>query len=182
MVRHFNRMKKSGSPDIGEPEYIVIGKLQRTHGVTGEIVLGIQTDFPERITSGKTVFLGKNYKPFKITGTRPFNNNMLITLDGIKNREEAAELTNLEMFVLTKDLPELADGRYYHHQLIGMTVVDDNEQVLGNVRDIIVTGANDVYIIQDEKGIELLLPAVDSVIVEVNLNTRTMRVKPPEWE
>jgi 16S rRNA processing protein RimM len=182
MTRLVNRTKKTGSPILGEPEYLLIGKLQRSHGVTGEIVFGVQTDFPERVTAGKTVYLGNNRKPMKITGMRPFHNNLLLMFEGIKNREEAALLTNLEVFVPTKDLPELGDGQYYHHQLIGLSAVLEDGKSIGKIREIIVTGANDVYVVEDPDGNETLLPAVDSVILDIDIKSKTVKVKPPEWE
>jgi 16S rRNA processing protein RimM len=182
MTRQLNRVLKSGSPANGEPEYILIGKLQRTHGVTGEIVFGVQTDFPERVKAGKIVFLGNQHRPLKITGVRPFHNNLLATFENINTREEAALLTNLEVFVLTKELPPLDDGQYYHHQLIGLTAILENGQTLGIVHEVLVTGANDVYVIENSEGIETLLPAVESVILQIDLKTKSMKVKPPEWE
>jgi 16S rRNA processing protein RimM len=182
MTRIPTRIRASGSPQKGEPEYVLIGKLQRPHGVTGEIVLGLMTDFPERIKAGKTIYLGGHHSPRKIAGTRPFHDHMLITLEGIKNREEAAELTNLEMFVRTEDLPVLTDGRFYHHQLIGLKVLLQDGSSIGTVTEIIETGANDVYIVKDAEGNETLLPAVESVILSVDLSSGTILVKPPEWE
>lgn len=182
MARLLNRVKVPGSPSIGEPEYILIGRLQRTHGVTGEIVFGIRTDFPERIKTGKIVYLGNKHLPIKITGIRPFNNNLLITLENIKNREEAAEFTNLEVFVLTKDLPRLVDGQFYHHQLVGINAVLEDGTSIGTLREILVTGANDVYVIINSDGHETLLPALEAVILDIDLETKCMKVKPPEWE
>jgi 16S rRNA processing protein RimM len=182
MTRQLNRVMKSGSPANGEPEYILIGKLQRTHGVTGEIVFGVQTDFPERVKAGNTVYLGNNHRQIKISGIRPFHNHLLVTFEKINSREEAALLTNLEVFVLTKDLPALEDGQYYHHQLIGLNAILEDGTEIGSIRDILVTGANDVYVVVNPEGVETLLPALESVILDIDLKTKSMKVKPPEWE
>ncbi len=160
----------------------MIGKLQRAHGVTGEIVLGITTDFPERIKRGKVIYLGADHSPRKISGTRPFHTNVLITIEGILNREEAAELTNLEVFVRIDELPALSEGQYYHHQLVGLKAVLEDGTEIGTVTEIMETGANDVYVVTDPAGKELLLPAIDSVIIRVDLPAKQMVVKPPEWE
>ncbi len=176
------RNNRTGSPRRGEPEYVLIGKLQRAHGVTGEIVLGIRTDFPERIKRGKVIYLGSDHSPRTISGARPFHTNVLITLDGIRNREEAAELTNLEVFVRIDELPALAEGQYYHHQLVGLKAVLENGTEIGTVTEIMETGANDVYVVADPSGKELLLPAIDSVIIRVDLPAKQMVVNPPEWE
>lgn len=181
-TRRINRSRIPGSPDSGEPEYVLIGRLQRTHGVSGEIVLGIKTDFPERIKPGKLVYLGRDFVPHKISGVRPFHNNLLLIMDGIRNREEAAELTNFEVFVRIHDLPELDEGLYYHHQLIGLTVKNESGTTLGTVREIIETGANDVYVVKNLEGEEILLPAIEPVIVKVDLESGTLLVRPPEWE
>ena len=176
------RNNRTGSPQRGEPEYVLIGKLQRAHGVTGEIVLGITTDFPERIKRGKVIYLGADHSPRKISGTRPFHTNVLITIEGILNREEAAELTNLEVFVRIDELPALSEGQYYHHQLVGLKAVLEDGTEIGTVTEIMETGANDVYVVTDPAGKELLLPAIDSVIIRVDLPAKQMVVKPPEWE
>jgi 16S rRNA processing protein RimM len=173
---------RTGSPQKGEPEYVLVGKLQRSHGVTGEIVLGITTDFPERINRGKLIYLGGDHSPIMISGARPFHQNMLITLEGIHNREEAAELTNLEVFVKTDELPALSDGQYYHHQLVGLKAVVEEGTEIGTLTEIMETGANDVYVVTDSSGKETLLPAIDDVILRIDLTAKKIVIKPPEWE
>lgn len=182
MTRLQNRMGKSGSPVKGEPDYVLIGRLQRAHGVAGEIVLGLSTDFPERIKSGKVIYLGRDHWPRKISGARQFHENLLITMEGVYNREEASELTNMEVFVRTSDLPSLPDGRFYHHQLIGLKAIREDGTPIGEIREIMETGANDVYVVVDTNGHETLLPAIDGVIGPIDLDKRTMVVNPPEWE
>jgi 16S rRNA processing protein RimM len=182
MARIINRNTKTGSPDKGEPEYVLIGKLRRAHGVTGEIVLGIVTDFPERIKSGKTVYLGNRHTPSRITGCRSFHKDLLITLEGFHNREEVAELTNHDVFVRTSELPPLPDGQLYHHQLIGLSALREDGFSLGTVTEILSTGANDVYVITDSEGRETLIPAVESVVLKIDLESGKIIVRPPEWE
>jgi len=182
MIGNPNRAGKTGSPQKGEPEYVLIGKFQRAHGVAGEIVLGIDTDFPERIRPGKLVYLGNQHTPRKITGTRPFHDRLLVTLEGIHSREEVAELTNLQVFVRISDLPPLDKGRFYHHQLIGLPVLTENNGEIGTIKEILETGANDVFVVVDENGKENLLPAIDSVILDIDIKLGRVLVKPPEWE
>ncbi len=79
-------------------------------------------------------------------------------------------------------LPNLEDGRYYHHQLIGLNALREDGTSLGSVQDIIVTGANDVYVVVDAAGNETLLPAIDSVVLKIDLETKSIVVRPPEWE
>lgn len=88
-------------------------------------------------------------------------------------------LTNLDVFVHTWQVPSLPEGSYYHHELIGLNVFE-GAQKLGELSEILVTGANDVYVVRLAEGGELLLPAIPSVILEVNLAAQSMLVSVPE--
>jgi 16S rRNA processing protein RimM len=79
--------------------------------------------------------------------------------------------------VPTADRPPLPEGEYYHHQLIGLKVVNEQGDVLGKVKEILATGANDVYIVRPEIGKEILIPAVDEFILAVNLERGELRVR-----
>lgn len=178
-----NSEKKSGSLENSEPEFLAVGKVGRTHGLRGELWMNIYTDFPERLESGKSVFLGRRHEEriiasFKVSGVRA-----LIHFKDVHTPEEADKYKNQIVYVLQDALPELPDGEYYHHDLIGMRVQDENQQDLGVLSDIITTGANDVYVVKDpddEKN-EILIPAIPDVILEVNVQTGIMVVKPQEW-
>ena len=166
----------SGSPPSGEPVYLVVGKLRRPHGVQGEILMEIITDFPERLRPKTQVFIGEVRKPHKIMGRRGHNDGLLLRFENYDDRDQVGVLRNELVYVQAADLPELPDGEYYHHQLIGLTVITDNESILGQLTEIIETGANDVYVVIDESGRELLLPAIPSVLLDVNLDSATMKV------
>ena len=83
---------------------------------------------------------------------------------------------NTWVYVPTADRPELPEGEFYHHQLLGINVVTDDGYELGVVTDIVETGANDVYVVRDSDGKDVLLPAIPPVILDVNLADRQMRV------
>ena len=171
-------MAGAGSPPVGEPEYLVVGFLRRPHGVKGEILMELHTDFPERLKIGLTVFMGEAHQPMVIASLRPHAKGMLVRFRGIKTPEAAGLYRNTWIYVTTADRPELPDGEYYHHQLIGLNVLTDDDRNLGVLVDIIETGANDVYVVRDADGNEVLLPAIPSVILDVNLADRQMRVHP----
>jgi 16S rRNA processing protein RimM len=78
--------------------------------------------------------------------------------------------------VKASDVPPLPEGKLYQHQLFGFKVVDENDNPLGDLVEIIETGANNVYVVKDESGRELLLPAIPSVILELDAERRIMRV------
>lgn len=169
----------TGSPHSSEPVFLVIGHLQRPHGIAGEIAMQVLTDFPERIRKGKIVYLGNDHTPIKVLQTRWKQNLMLIKFEGYPSREDVAKLTNLEVFTSVKDLPTLPEGEYYHHQLIGMQVFED-DILLGSISEILVTGANDVYIVSSLHNSEILLPAIESVILNIDLPANRMQVIIPD--
>jgi len=168
--------KPAGSPLEDEPAFLVVGKLRRPHGVHGEIVMEIFTDFPERLRPGVVVFVGDQYQPLRIRSRRPNGGTLLVAFDGFLNPESAGELRNKLVYVRADDRPPLPDGEYYHHQLLGITVVSDEGQVLGKLVEILTNPANDVYVVQPEAGREILLPALKSVILNVDLAQSRMQV------
>ena len=139
----------SGSPD-GEPVYLVVGFLRRAHGVHGEIILDLHTDFPERLQSGKKLFIGEERKPMTLSGSRPHAKGMLLKFKGIETPEEAGQLRNQWVYVKTTELPRLPEGKIYQHELFGFDVVDEGGNSLGELVEIIETGANDVYVVRSQ--------------------------------
>jgi 16S rRNA processing protein RimM len=164
-----------GSPD-GEPVYLVVGFLRRAHGVRGEIIMDLHTDFPERLQSGRKLFVGQEHKPVTLSSARPHAKGMLVKFKGIETPEDAGQLRNQWVYVRTTEVPGLPEGKIYQHELFGFRVVDENEDLLGELVEIIETGANDVYVVRDETGKEILLPAIPSVILELDTERRLMRV------
>ena len=112
---------------------------------------------------------------------RSADRELIVHFDGFENPEEAIRLRGKVVFVKAEGLPKLPEGEYYHHQLIGLTVVDEKEQTLGVLESILETGANDVYVIRTPEGKELLLPAIEEVVLVVDLDKHQMIVRPPEW-
>jgi 16S rRNA processing protein RimM len=159
----------AGSPTLGEPEFLVIGKLRRPHGLRGEMLMDVLTDFPERLVPGATVFLGEEHQPQRISGLRSQDQALLVSIAGFQSPEEVGRFRNHLVYVRVADLPQLPEGEYYHHQLLGLKVVQDSGETLGILSEILITGANDVYVVQPEEGPEILLPAIAEVIREINL-------------
>ncbi len=161
---------------------MVVGRLLRPHGVTGEIRMDIQTDFPERLRKGRTVYLGPEHYPVVLAAVRTAEKALLIRLEGIADRDQAALLRGKEVAVQADSLPKLPEGQYYHHQLLGLQVVDESGQALGVLDQILETGANDVYVVKPLEGPELLLPAIADVVQAVDLENRRMTVRPQSWD
>ncbi len=169
------RNTSSGSPK-GEPVYLTVGFLRRPHGLRGEIVMDLHTDFPERLKGGRELFIGNEYKSLIVEGVREQQKGVLIKFNGVDTPEAAGQLRNQWVFVRASDVPPLPEGQVYKHELIGFQVVDEDETVLGQLVEILETGANDVYVVRDESGKEILLPAIPSVILDRDIARRLMRV------
>ncbi|MBW8009731.1 MAG: 16S rRNA processing protein RimM [Chloroflexi bacterium] len=165
------RKNKSGLPSTGKPDFLAVGKLHRPHGLHGEILMGIQTDFPERLQPEGTVFIGDEKEPITIRSSRPHSKGLLISFNDYESRDQVAELRNQMVFVRTADRPPLPEGVYYHHQLIGLQVITDQGKELGVLAEILETGANDVYLVRVKGGKDILLPAIDEVIKHIDLQS-----------
>ncbi|MFQ5616148.1 MAG: ribosome maturation factor RimM [Anaerolineales bacterium] len=174
--RSRHQKDETGSPGGGEPVFLAVGKLGRPHGVRGNIAVHILTGFPERLRPGVNVLVGPDHRVMRIRQAQRQNKTMRLAFDGVQNREQATELRNLMVFVRSTDVPPLPEGEYYHHQLIGLTVVADQGQELGQLAEIIETGANDVYLVRPPKGKDVLLPAIEEVILDVDLETGVLKV------
>jgi 16S rRNA processing protein RimM len=166
----------SGSPGSGEPVFLAIGRLRRPHGVRGEVLMDVLTDFPERIKPGTTVYIGERHEPLQIKSCRWKKPEMLVSFEGYEDREQAGQLRNRLVFVRSEDRPPLPAGEYYHHELIGMRVVGDTGNELGVLTDILQTGANDIYVVKTQDDAELLLPAIEPVILDIDIEQGVMRV------
>lgn len=105
---------------------------------------------------------------------------VLLHLEGYDTPEQAETLRNQILYLNREDV-ELEEGTYFIQDLIGLDVVDaDNGTVYGTLKDVLQTGANDVYVVQAEGGKELLIPAIPDVIVETNIEEHCMKIRPLE--
>ena len=175
-ARRRSKQDRSGSPIQGEPEFLLIGKIHRPHGIKGEVLMSVLTDFPERIQPGIVVLMGEEYEPVTIKHIRHHNRGLIIALKEYPAREDVEHLNNRGVFVRAADRPPLPEGEYYLHELIGMAVVTDEGQDLGVLADMIETGANNVYVVRPEEGKDILLPAIDDVILAVDTKKRVIKV------
>ena len=165
----------TGSP-AGEPVYLVIAYLRRPHGVRGEIIMDLHTDFPERIKPGRKVLIGEKHQPFTLDTVRGHGDGLLVSLLGADTPEDAGKYRNQWVYVKASEVPPLAEGKHYKYELIDLEVLDENGSPLGRLVEILETGANDVYVVRDDSGREILLPAIPSVILNVDMTQRTMKV------
>lgn len=165
----------SGSP-TGEPVYLSVGFIRRPHGIHGELIMDIHTDFPDRLRAGVKVFLGEEHQPAKLASARPHGTSLLVSFRGLDSPEESGRLRNTWVYVTAADRPPLPEGKVYQYQLIGLRVVTDEGRQLGSLTEIFETGANNVYVVKTPDGKEILLPAIPEVILGIDLPNSEIKV------
>jgi len=153
-----------------------VGFLRRPHGLQGEIIMDLHTDFPERMKVGRKLFVGENHQPMTLTNVRPHQSGLLVKFKDVESPDDAGKFRNQWVFIKAKDAPPLPDGQLYQYELIGFKVVDENDNPLGTLAEILETGANDVYVVRDDSGKELLLPAIPSVILDLDTGRGLLKV------
>src|SRR5215204_5588771 len=170
-----NKDTSSGSPE-GEPVYLTVGFLRRPHGLEGEIIMDLHTDFPERMKSGRKLFIGDEHQPMTLTSVRPHQMGLLVKFKDVETPEDAGKYRNQWVFIKATDAPPLPEGKIYKYKLIGFEVIDEHGNPLGKLVEVLETGANDVYVVRDEAGKELLLPAIPSVLLDLDAGRGLLKV------
>ena len=162
--------------------YLRVGVISSTHGLKGEVKVFPTTDDPERFRKLKTVFLdtGKDYQLLTITGVRFFKNQVILKFKEFQDINEVERYRGRDLLIKREQAVRLAENENFIVDLIDLEVFDDTEQRLGILTDVLQTGANDVYVVETEEGKEILLPAIPSCILEVDLENGRMLVHVPE--
>lgn len=136
-----------------DTDWIIVGRFGRPHGVKGVITVISFTEPRDNILrySPWYVSINKNWQPVKLVRVEMNNKSILAQIDGYDDREQVAELTNIEIAIKPEQLPALKPGEYYWHQLVGKKVVNSQGITLGIVKEIMPTGSNDVLVVEGEK-------------------------------
>lgn len=158
-------------------EYFEIGQIVNTSGLKGILKIKPFTDDIKKFSNLKTIYIKtKNgLTEFKIEQVRYVKNMVMLKLAGIDTVEEAEKYRNLYIKVL-RDQEELEEGSYYVVDILGCKVNTDANQELGKIVDVFQTGSNDVYVVKDEQGKQILLPAIKQVIKNVDIKNKIITV------
>lgn len=164
-----------------ESNWVVVGKFGRVHGIKGLITVQSFTDPIDNILSYQPWHIKIKHKwcPIGIHQTQIAGNKLIVQVERYMTREEASLLTNIEIAVLRDLLPRLEqDDNYYHHDLIGLTVINNKQEKLGIITEIMTTGANDVIVVQG--ATRILIPFVwHHYVLDINLTQNQMVV---DWD
>ncbi|HID86899.1 MAG TPA: 16S rRNA processing protein RimM, partial [Anaerolineae bacterium] len=147
---------KGGRPPA--PRYLVIGRVLAPWGVRGEVKIKILTDWPDRFALLERVYLGEDLRPYVLERFRLQKGNAIVKLGGCESREAVERLRGQFVQIPVEEAMPLGEDEYYEYQIIGLDVWTKEGEYLGRVREVIYTGANDVYVVRDE-GREVLIPA-----------------------
>lgn len=161
-------------------EYLDIGQIVGTHGVRGEMRVNPRCDGPEFIKQFKTLYFDKKgEKSVKVVSSRVHGNLALVKLDGIDTVEAATALRNKILYMKRSDA-KIPEGSYFIAELVDCRVIDadDEEKCYGVLSDVSETGANDVWHIRSDDGKEYLIPAIPPVVIDVNVETGIIKIRP----
>ena len=156
------------------PESLIIGHILAPWGIHGEVKVEVVTDFPDRFTPGKVVYL--NGYPFEIELCHPHKQHLLVKLATVDSVEAAEKLRGQDLTISGSELHPLPEGQYYTFQLIGLDVVTTKGKRLGQITDIMSTASNDVYIVEGKQG-EILIPAIEDVVKSIDLKKGKMVIE-----
>ena len=147
------------------------------HGIRGELKCRVVTDFPaRRFRRGNTVVI--DGLPHTIQTARVQGMTVLLKLEDIPDRDAAETYRGKEVQIKAEDAVALPNGQYFWHQVIGLRVEDaSTHEPLGEVTDILETGANDVYVVRGERG-EILVPAIKDVVKKIDPSAGRMLIQP----
>jgi len=162
--------------------YYHIGTITRTHGVKGNVVLGLDVDDPSRYRKIKTVFLSRGESPLTehiLSDIRITGDSAIIGLDGITDMDEAAQLIRSEVYLPLESLPKLKGNKLYFHEAIGMTVKDALEGELGEITKIFDLPEQPVAQVF-YKGKEVLFPLLENFIERIDRKNKILYINLPE--
>jgi 16S rRNA processing protein RimM len=166
---------------MGQNQFVEIGTIQRTHGINGELQIqwsdniNLSNEFPESVF----IEIDGIPIPFFIASMRAKGvDKALIKFDDVDDIESASDLENLRLFLPEEDIEENQDLLF--KDLIGYTIVSDQKQIIGTITDYQEYQSNSVFTVIHASKVELLIPATDELIVEINEETKTLVMQIPE--
>jgi 16S rRNA processing protein RimM len=159
------------------PRWVAVGRISRAHGVKGEVVVRPLSEVETRFAAGSHLFLREDERdPLTVAETRSHRGRLLVSFEGVRDRNAAEGMAGAFLFVPASSAPSLPEGEYWTHELVGCQVLTDAGRALGPIREIIYTPANDVWVTQGEEG-ETLIPALKDVVKDVDLPARRVIVR-----
>jgi len=171
---------------VDNSHLLSIGKIIGVHGLNGVLKVFSYAESTARYVPGMPLHLRDSHGDgfvLKVVWAKPHSKTILLSLEGIRNCDQAQELVGSELFIEKAALEVLEEGTYYWNDLLGLSVYSLAGNHLGQLTSVVQTGSNDVYVVKRMEGtteIEVLIPALASVVTEIDLAQGIMRVDLPE--
>lgn len=162
-------------------DLILIGKISKPHGIKGFVKIRMLADV-DILENLDTIYLKSaqsSFTPIVIDRVTPQNDRAIIHIQGVDDRNAAAELAGSEIHIPRDALKKLPQGEYYHFELIGLDVKTDSGALIGSVTEILSTGANDVYVVTTAHK-EVMIPAIKEVVKKIDIDHKEMIITPME--
>lgn len=158
-----------------------VGKIVNTHALKGEVKVISSSDFvEERFEVGSQLLITRGnqvVKEVEVESAREHKGAYLVKFVGIDSIDEAEKLKNLHIKVDEEYLSELDEGEFYFYEIIGCKVEDENSKVIGEIIDILQTGANDVWVVKNENNKEYLIPYIDDVVKNIDIENKLISIE-----
>ena len=175
------RLSQTAGPEPGAPVdrvRLTIGTILAPNGVRGEFKARLQTDDPAHLLTIKRLYLGDETIPRTVLGVRLHDGNALIRLQGISTPETVERFRGTPLRIRGTDARPLAENEYFLYQIIGLDVFDESGNRLGQVTDLMETGANHVLVVSPDDGTDILLPSHPDVIISMDPAAGQIVVRP----
>ena len=159
-------------------EFLQVGVITATHGIHGEVKVFPTTDDPKRFKKLKKVLLdtGREKLELEVEGVKFFKNMVILKFKEYNDINQIEKYRKCPLLVTREHAVKLKKNEYFIADLIGVKVLDEQEQELGTLEDVIETGANDVYQIRLKDGRQLLLPAIKECVLDVDVEAGRMKI------
>lgn len=157
-------------------QLLQVGVISSTHGVRGEVKVFPTTDDVKRFKKLKQVILdtGREHLPLEVESVKFFKQFAILKFKGINNINDIEKYKGKSLLVDRKNAVKLQKNEYFIADMIGLTVFTEDGAEFGELKDVLETGANDVYVIESLKHGEVLVPAIKQCILEVDIENRKM--------
>ncbi|MBR5154911.1 MAG: 16S rRNA processing protein RimM [Clostridia bacterium] len=159
-----------------ENNLLEIGQIVNTHGLRGDVKVMPWCDDPAIFHELAYVLI--DGQEFEIEKSAIHKNMVLLKLEGINHINDAENYRNKVLFVPREELGELPEGTYYICDLIGCSVETDQGRFLGKICDIIKTGSNDVYVVEDDSKKQTLIPVIEECVKSVDVENKKVVISP----
>lgn len=166
-------------------QYLNVGKIVNTHGIRGEVKVISITDFSEQryaVGNKLHLFLPGSSHPLELTvkSHRKHKNFDLLTFENYSNINDVEAWKNGILKVAGEELEKLPEGEYYFHQIIGCEVYTIDGAALGKVEEILTPGANDVWVVKGPNNREYLIPYIENVVSDIQIDKNKIIITPIE--